>query len=83
METRFWFAFHLPVMGVFFYRKDIILCYLTFYLLPIYSNALKCYSRARDYCISAKQVVNMCVNVIKVGAWPVVLTSQDIFQVSK
>lgn len=30
------------------------------------SNALKCYSRARDYCTSAKHVVNMCLNVIKV-----------------
>lgn len=32
------------------------------------SNALKCYSRARDYCTSAKHVINMCLNVIKVGA---------------
>jgi hypothetical protein len=32
------------------------------------SNALKCYSRARDYCTSAKHVINMCLNVIKV-AW--------------
>lgn len=31
------------------------------------SNALKCYSRARDYCTSAKHVINMCLNVIKVG----------------
>lgn len=31
------------------------------------SNALKCYSRARDYCTSPKHVVNMCLNVIKVG----------------
>ncbi len=30
------------------------------------SNALKCYSRARDYCTSSKHVVNMCLNVIKV-----------------
>ncbi|CAH3137681.1 unnamed protein product [Pocillopora meandrina] len=29
------------------------------------NNALKCYSRARDYCTTAKHVVNMCVNVIK------------------
>lgn len=34
------------------------------------SNALKCYSRARDYCTSAKHVTNMCLNVIKV-AWAV------------
>ncbi|XP_043352432.1 COP9 signalosome complex subunit 1 isoform X1 [Dermochelys coriacea] len=32
------------------------------------SNALKCYSRARDYCTSAKHVINMCLNVIKVGS---------------
>lgn len=32
------------------------------------SNALKCYSRARDYCTSAKHVINMCLNVIKVRA---------------
>ena len=32
-----------------------------------YSNALKCSSRARDYCTTAKHVINMCVNVIKVG----------------
>ena len=32
------------------------------------SNALKCYSRARDYCTSFKQIVNMCLNVIKVGS---------------
>ncbi|XP_072029578.1 COP9 signalosome complex subunit 1-like isoform X3 [Amphiura filiformis] len=31
------------------------------------SNALKCYSRSRDYCTSAKHVVNMCLNVIKVS----------------
>lgn len=33
------------------------------------SNALKCYSRARDYCTSAKHVINMCLNVIKVALW--------------
>ncbi|KAI8512254.1 PREDICTED: COP9 signalosome complex subunit 1-like [Branchiostoma belcheri] len=42
------------------------------------SNALKCYSRARDYCTSAKHVVNMCLNVIKVSIllqnWPHVLS---------
>ena len=42
------------------------------------SNALKCYSRARDYCTSAKHVVNMCLNVIKVSVylqnWSHVLT---------
>lgn len=31
------------------------------------SNALKCYSRSRDYCTSGKHVVNMCLNVIKVS----------------
>ena len=34
------------------------------------SNALKCYSRARDYCTSPKHVVNMCLNVIKVRTSP-------------
>lgn len=33
------------------------------------SNALKCYSRARDYCTSAKHVINMCLNVIKVSIY--------------
>merc|ERR1719350_2762980 len=33
------------------------------------SNALKCYSRARDYCTSGKHVVSMCVNVIKVSVY--------------
>lgn len=33
------------------------------------SNALKCYSRARDYCTSGKHVVNMCMNVIKVSIY--------------
>jgi len=31
------------------------------------TNALKCFSRARDYCTSAKHVINMCLNVIKVN----------------
>lgn len=31
------------------------------------SNALKCYSRARDYCTSFKHIINMCLNVIKVS----------------
>lgn len=31
------------------------------------TNALKCYSRARDYCTNPKHVVNMCLNVIKVS----------------
>jgi len=33
------------------------------------TNALKCYSRARDYCTSGRHVVNMCVNVIKVSVY--------------
>lgn len=33
------------------------------------ANALKCYSRARDYCTSGKHVVNMCLNVIKVSIY--------------
>lgn len=32
-------------------------------------NALKCYSRARDYCTSGKHVVNMCWNVLKVSIY--------------
>ncbi|RWS02940.1 COP9 signalosome complex subunit 1-like protein [Dinothrombium tinctorium] len=42
------------------------------------SNALKCYSRSRDYCTSGKHVLNMCMNVIKVSIylqnWSHVLT---------
>lgn len=42
------------------------------------SNALKNYSRVRDYCSSPKNIVNMCVNVIKVcvylGNWSHVLS---------
>lgn len=33
------------------------------------TNALKCYSRARDYCTSGKHVINMCLNVIKVSIY--------------
>jgi len=33
------------------------------------SNALKCYSRARDYCTSSKHVIHMCLNVIKVSVY--------------
>ncbi|XKL63208.1 hypothetical protein PGB90_005572 [Kerria lacca] len=33
------------------------------------NNALKCYSRARDYCTSGKHIVNMCINVIKVSIY--------------
>ncbi|MPC22749.1 COP9 signalosome complex subunit 1 [Portunus trituberculatus] len=33
------------------------------------SNALKCYSRARDYCTSFKHIINMCLNVIKVSIY--------------
>lgn len=43
-----------------------------------YSNSLKCYSRARDYCICAQHIVNMCMNVINVSLymqnWPHVQT---------
>lgn len=31
------------------------------------TNALKCYSRSRDYCTSGKHVLNMCLNVIRVS----------------
>ena len=40
------------------------------------SNALKCYSRARDYCTSSKHVIHMCLNVIKVSHPKLIL---DIF----
>jgi hypothetical protein len=30
------------------------------------TNAMKCYSRARDYCTTGRHVINMCLNVIKV-----------------
>eukprot|EP00095_Tigriopus_kingsejongensis_P009880 maker-scaffold1136_size60149-snap-gene-0.12 protein:Tk09880 transcript:maker-scaffold1136_size60149-snap-gene-0.12-mRNA-1 annotation:"cop9 signalosome complex subunit 1" len=33
------------------------------------SHALKCYSRARDYCTSGRHVVQMCLNVIKVSIY--------------
>lgn len=33
------------------------------------ANALKCYSRARDYCTSGRHVVNMCLNVVKVSIY--------------
>lgn len=42
------------------------------------ASALKCYSRARDYCTSGRHVVNMCINVIKVSVylqnWPHVVS---------
>lgn len=33
------------------------------------SNALKCYSRTRDYCTTGSHVMNMCWNVIKVSIY--------------
>lgn len=33
------------------------------------SNALKCYSRARDYCTSHMHILAMCLNVIKVSIY--------------
>lgn len=33
------------------------------------SDALKCYSRARDYCTTSKHIINMCLNVIKVSVY--------------
>ena len=42
------------------------------------NNALKCYSRSRDYCTSGEHILNMCLNVIKVSIytqnWTHVLT---------
>jgi COP9 signalosome complex subunit 1 len=33
------------------------------------TNALKCYSRSRDYCSSSKHIINLCLNVIKVSVY--------------
>lgn len=33
------------------------------------TNALKCYSRSRDYCSSSKHIVSLCLNVIKVSVY--------------
>jgi COP9 signalosome complex subunit 1 len=33
------------------------------------TNALKCYSRSRDYCSTNKHIVNLCLNVIKVSIY--------------
>ncbi|XP_041986750.1 COP9 signalosome complex subunit 1 [Aricia agestis] len=33
------------------------------------TSALKCYSRARDYCTSAKHIIMMCLNVVKVSVY--------------
>eukprot|EP01135_Chromosphaera_perkinsii_P000285 Nk52_evm54s62 gene=Nk52_evmTU54s62 len=42
------------------------------------AQALKCYSRTRDYCTTSRHIVQMCLNVIKVsmelGNWAHVLT---------
>jgi COP9 signalosome complex subunit 1 len=34
-----------------------------------FNNALKCYTRSRDYCSSTKNIINMCFNVIKVSIY--------------
>jgi len=46
------------------------------------ANALKCYSRARDYCTTARHLVNMCLNVIKVSLPAVSLSYIDLAQVA-
>jgi len=33
------------------------------------TNALKCYSRSRDYCSSSKHIISLCLNVIKVSVY--------------
>lgn len=33
------------------------------------SNALKCYSRSRDYCMGDQQLFNICMNIIKVSIY--------------
>ena len=58
----------LKMSGFFTQWQYFPVNFLTFnFSIVSYSNALKCYSRARDYCTTAKHVINMCVNVIKVG----------------
>ncbi|KAJ3105461.1 cop9 signalosome complex subunit [Phlyctochytrium planicorne] len=32
-----------------------------------FQNALKCYSKTRDYCTTSKHMVDMCMNIIKVS----------------
>ena len=32
-----------------------------------FQSAFKCYSRARDYCTTPRHVVQMCVNIVRVG----------------
>lgn len=33
------------------------------------TSALKCYSKARDYCTSSKHVVTMCLNIVQVSVY--------------
>lgn len=33
------------------------------------SNALKCFSRSRDYCMGEQQMFNICLNVIKISIY--------------
>ena len=33
------------------------------------TNALKCYCRSRDYCSNSKNIINLCLNVIKVSVF--------------
>lgn len=33
------------------------------------ASALKCFSRARDYCTSGKHIIMMCLNVVKVSVY--------------
>ncbi|CAF0826986.1 unnamed protein product, partial [Didymodactylos carnosus] len=43
-----------------------------------YFNAVRCYVRSRDYCITPRHMVTMCINVIKASFylqnWPNVIT---------
>lgn len=48
-----------------------------------FSNVLKCYFRVRDYCISFKYVVNMCLNVIKVYVYDVFFSNEYRFEYKK
>jgi len=49
------------------YTAIIYTCNLLSIILFHFRNALKMYSRARDYCTSAKHIVILCLNIIRVS----------------
>ena len=36
------------------------------------------YMRARDHCTSSKHIVQLCLNIIKVGAWGLTLSEGSV-----